>query len=223
MSWIAMSDLHFGHNSILDFERGDAFSTIEQHDEQLVELIERKLKRLSSCHDEFWFLGDWGLLREDLFEKMVRIFATAKCRKYAILGNHDGGEETKKQLEKLFDRVYDYPQYISNRIVLSHFPCAVWGDQVNVHGHLHGSKLNSPNHICASVHVAGYKPITSNYVTAILGRGPRYNRRFLWEPWADMYQFTRKKPDVIMDKDRVIDLAASRVLQRLAENQDNSA
>lgn len=44
-----------------------------------------------------------------------------------------------------------------------------------------------------------------------------YNRRFLWEPWADKYQFAQKKEDVVYDKDRNIDLAASRVIQRLVQ------
>lgn len=221
MTWMCTSDWHFNHcndantGGILKFERGDKFATIQEHDKYIVDLVRRWLKKLHK-DDTFYFLGDFGRPTDDIFYELFYIFKTAKCRKVAIRGNHDHEAETA-QLKQLFDEVYDYPIWISNRIILSHFPCAVWKDQLNIHGHLHGSVLDSPNHLCASLHVANYQPINSHIANGCLGRLPKYNRRFLWEPWADKYRFTQKKEDVVYDKDKIIDLSASRILQRLTD------
>ena len=215
------SDWHLNHcndantDGILKFERGDKFATIQEHDKYIVDFVRRWLKKLHK-DDTFYFLGDFGRPTDDIFYELLYIFKTAKCRKVAIRGNHDHEAETA-QLKQLFDEVYDYPIWISNRIILSHFPCAVWKDQLNIHGHLHGSVLDSPNHLCASLHVANYQPINSHIANGCLGRLPKYNRRFLWEPWADKYRFTQKKEDVVYDKDKIIDLSASRMLQRLTD------
>jgi calcineurin-like phosphoesterase family protein len=220
-NFLITSDWHFGHandvntKGILAFERGNKFNTIQEHDKYITECIEKWLHKLAT-EDTFYFLGDFGRPDSKTLSELVRIFVEAKCHKVAIRGNHDHETETEI-MKTLFDKVYDYPIYISNRIVLSHFPCNVWKDQINIHGHLHGSVLNSPNHVCASIHVAQYQPINNHIVNGCLGRLPKYNRRFLWEPWADKYQFTQKKEDVVYDKDRNIDLAASRVIQRFVQ------
>lgn len=220
-NFLITSDWHFGHandvntKGILAFERGNKFNTIQEHDKYITECIEKWLHKLAP-EDTFYFLGDFGRPNSKTLSELVRIFVEAKCHKVVIRGNHDHETETEI-MKTLFDEVYDYPIYISNRIVLSHFPCNVWKDQINIHGHLHGSVLNFTNHICASIHVAQYQPINNHIVNGCLGRLPKYNRRFLWEPWADKYQFTQKKEDVVYDKDGNIDLAASRVIQRLAQ------
>ena len=216
------SDWHLNHcndantGGILKFERGDKFATIQEHDRYVVALVRQWLKKLHK-DDTFYFLGDFGRPTSDIFYELLYIFKTARCHKVAIRGNHDHEAETV-QLKQLFDKVYDYPIWISNRIILSHFPCAVWKDQLNIHGHLHGSVLDSPNHLCASLHVANYQSINSHIANGYLERLPKYNRRFLWEPWADKYRFTQKKEDIIYDKDRKIDLSASRLLQRLKQD-----
>lgn len=208
-------DWHFNHSQILDFERGKKFDTIYQHDMYIVNCIKKWLNKLGP-EDTFYFLGDFGLPNEDILNQLNDIFALAKCNTVAIRGNHDREQESAI-LDKIFDKVYDYPIYISQRIVLSHFPCAVWDDQINIHGHLHNSMLNSVNHICASIHVANYSSISDQQSQSQLGKVKKYNRRFLWEPWADKYKFTGKKKDYIYNKDGIIDLSASRVLQRLTD------
>lgn len=219
MNFLCSGDWHFNHEEILKFERGNKFNTIQEHDKYITECIEKWLHKLAP-EDTFYFLGDFGRPDSKILSELVRIFIEAKCHKVAIRGNHDHEAETA-QLKQLFDEVYDYPIWISHRIVLSHFPCAVWKDQLNIHGHLHGSVLDSPNHLCASLHVANYQPISNHMVNGNLGRLPKYNRRFLWEPWADKYRFTQKKEDCIYDKDWNIDLAASRVMQCLNQGPHN--
>lgn len=56
-----------------------------------------------------------------------------------------------------------------------------------------------------------------------LGSLPKRDIRFLWEWFAPYYRFTKKKEDCIYDKDGNIDLAASRVMQRLNQGPHNKS
>lgn len=221
-NFLITSDWHFGHandvntKGILAFERGNKFNTIQEHDKYITECIEKWLHKLAP-EDTFYFLGDFGRPDSNALSELARIFIEAKCHKVAIRGNHDHETETKI-MKTLFDEVYDYPIYISDRIILSHRPHVEMDQSVlNVSGHLHGSTLNLPNYMCASIHVNGYKPITSQQTQGKLGSLPKRDIRFLWEWFAPYYKFTQKKEDVVCDKDGNIDLAASRVIQRLVQ------
>lgn len=220
-----MSDFHFNHynqeqdRGIISFERTH-FKTIEEHDQCLI----NTLKSIADKYGEgsvFWFLGDFGDLS---YLYVFNFFREKGITVNFMLGNHDHQEDIP-YIQNFVDNIYEYPIYISQKIVLSHFPVAVYPDQCNIHGHLHGSKLQDINHINASVHVADYRPITDNNIAAIFAKLPKFNRRFLYEPWANDYQFTQKKEDVIMDRDGRIDLSASRLLQKIntdCRKQENS-
>lgn len=207
-----ISDPHFGHYSestnrgIITFERTQ-FDTIQEHDSWVREMF-IQLAGKAKPRDEVWVLGDWGdtnaLWVMDLFN----------CKTFFVYGNHDAAADLEK-FKIHFDEVYQYPVYLSNKLVVSHIPVAVFEDQINVHGHLHGVVLDSPNYICCSVHVADYRPITDQHINGQFAKLPKYNRRFLWEPFAHMMKFTQERADVIKDKNGRIDLAASRVLQKL--------
>lgn len=207
-----ISDPHFGHYSestnrgIITFERTQ-FDTIQEHDNWVREMF-IQLAEKAKPEDEVWVLGDWGdtsaLWVMDLFN----------CETFFVYGNHDSVSDLEK-FKIHFDEVYQYPIYLSNKLVVSHIPVAVFEDQINVHGHLHGAILDSPNYICCSVHVANYKPITDQHINGQFAKLSKYNRRFLWEPFAHMMKFTQEREDVIKDKNGRIDLAASRVLQKL--------
>ena len=228
MAWMCTSDWHLNHyndtntGGILKFERGDKFATIQEHDRYVVDLVRQWLKKLHK-DDTFYFLGDFGRPTSDTFYELLYIFKTARCHKVAIRGNHDHEAETA-QLKQLFDEVYDYPIYLSDRLILSHRPHVEMDTSVlNISGHLHGSTLNLPNYMCASLHVNGYKPITSQQAQGKLGSLPKRDIRFLWEWFAPYYRFTQKKEDVIYDRDGNIDLAASRVMQRLNQGPHNKS
>lgn len=228
MSFLCTSDWHLHHakdndtGGILEFERGNRFGTIQEHDNCIVELVRRWIKKLGK-DDVFYFLGDFGRPTDETFQELKDIFQKARCHTVAIRGNHDHEAETE-QLKELFDEVHDYPIYISDRIILSHRPHVEMDTSVlNVSGHLHGSTLSLPNYMCASIHVNGYKPITSQQVQGKLGSLPKRDIRFLWEWFAPYYKFTQKKEDCIYDKDGNIDLAASRMMQRLNQGPHNKS
>ncbi len=219
--FFVISDTHFGHENILKFERKNLFKSIEEHDEKLLAIWEKCLRNLGK-DDTFYFLGDFCALGQEqkYIERLLLPMNEAPCRKVMIMGNHDKGID-KELLYGLFDEIYDYPVYISHRVVLSHFPCAVYPSQLNVHGHTHGMKIYGNNHICASIHVNNYNPVSSKTVESALGKVANWNTRFLYEPWAGDYQLVQHHDDAIADADGRIDLSASRVMMQLKSMTTN--
>lgn len=213
------SDWHFNHydydtkRGIITFERNQ-FDNIKQHDQAIVKFCEHWSERWAA-DSEFWFLGDFGDLS---YLWVFDLFAYQGIKIHFLLGNHDHKEDIDK-IKKHVDYVHEYPVFLSQKLVVSHFPVAVYEDTINIHGHLHSSKLQDINHINANIHVAQYQPIDQNKIAAVWSKLPKFNRRFLYEPWANDYKFIQKKEDVIMDYDGNIDLSASRLLQKL--NSDN--
>lgn len=207
-----ISDLHFGHyyngRGIITFERTQ-FKTIEEHD-GYIEAVISKLCRKLQPGDEVWNLGDFGSLTKLYTVDWIK--ATG-AKAYFLYGNHDRQSDLS-QFEHYFDQVFLYPVYLSQKLVISHYPVAVYPDSVNICGHLHGAKLQDINHVCASIHVANYQPITDKSLNTIFSKLPKFTRRFLYEPWANDYQFIQPKEDVIMDPNGNIDLSASRLLQK---------
>ena len=208
-----ISDLHFGHywngRGIINFERTQ-FKTIEEHDGYIEAMISSLCRKLRPG-DEVWNLGDFGNLE---YLETVNWIKDTGAKTYFVYGNHDVQADLP-YFEKYFDQVFLYPVYLSQKLVVSHYPVAVWYDSINVHGHLHAAKLQDINHVCASIHVANYQPITDKSLDTVFSRLPKFNRRFLYEPWANDHQFIQPKEDVIMDYDGKIDLSASRLLQKL--------
>jgi hypothetical protein len=68
--------------------------------------------------------------------------------------------------------------------------------------------------------VANYKPITDSHINGQFAKLPKYNRHFLWEPFAHLMRFTQEKADVVMNRDGLIDLSASRLLQKLNKEKE---
>lgn len=210
-----ISDTHFGDydlqtkRGVITFERTQ-FETIMDHDLAVSKMIEEIAKKVKPG-DEFWHLGDFGRL-DWLFE--IQRFKDIGVVTHLILGNHDAAADIP-EFEKYFQYVHQYPVYLSKKLVLSHEPVGVWDSVINVHGHLHGSIIDKPNYINASIHVANYKPITDKHIANAYTKIPKWCMRFLYEPYANMYKFIQQKEDVIMNKDGCIDLSASRLLMKL--------
>lgn len=226
---VCTSDSHLSHSNkdgisggILKFERGKRFANIQEHDEFIIQCWDSWMTKADKRDGEFWFLGDFGKPSEELFDKIKRVFDAHTCRKCAIFGNHDG-ELEQDMMNQLFDYTSKYPVYISKRVVLSHEPAPVWENTfLNVHGHTHASYLAGNSYLCASIHVANYQPITSERIASRLGKLDKYDTRFLWEPWADKYIFTKDKKDVIKYKSGRVDLSASRLLHYLNHDERSS-
>lgn len=194
-----ISDPHFGHKNILRFERTQ-FSTIEEHDDFIVNMVNEVVGET----DELYILGDVGNL-----DTARRI----KCRCILVMGNHDN--QTVARYKSFFAEVYSHPIYLKDNIVLSHIPIPVISNVLNVHGHLHGSRLDSVNHLNLSANMIGYKPISEDQLYLLASRLPKQNTRFLEEWYADLYVFDRheERLDVVTDSNGRILLTESRTLR----------
>jgi len=178
-----ISDLHFGHywngRGIINFERTQ-FKTIEEHD-GYIEAVISKLCRKLKPGDEVWNLGDFGIPEEEYFETVNWIKQTG-AKAYFVYGNHDAQADLP-YFEKYFNQVFLYPVFLSQKLVVSHYPVAVWYDSVNVHGHLHSAKLQDINHVCASIHVTNYQPVTDRNLDSVFSKLPKFNSERSVQKW----------------------------------------
>lgn len=228
-NFLITSDLHFGHRGILRMERANRFSTLEEHDSWMEEFLEKGFRNLSNeatlggpQENTLYFLGDWGIATPEIFQRLKSASDQSFCRKVAIRGNHDE-ELAMEQMEELGFEVSEVPIFLSKRVMLSHHPILFESDTyLNVSGHLHGAKLSKRNHMCASVAVANYNYVSKEWVNKKVSTLDTYDMRFLYEPFAQYYQFNNSplRQDVIADKEGRIDLAATRTLDFLSRRQE---
>ena len=199
-----ISDLHFGHEGILRLER-DQFKNIKEHDEYIIEKINKQVK----ITDELWILGDIGDPKQ-----LMRV----NGKKYIILGNHD--KRSIKEYEAVASKVYKYPVYYSNRVLLSHHPHPVPKCTLNVHGHLHGAVLDSPNHINLSINDQGYKMFSERDLQTAVNQLPKASLGFLEEWYADLYKFSGARDDVVIDENGRVRLAESIEMRKEMFNEE---
>lgn len=153
-----ISDTHFGHANILKFKRNDdtplrPFSTIEEHDEFMVESWNKIVRPV----DSIYHLGDVVINR-----RCLPILKRLNGKKRLVRGNHDIFR-TAEYLE-YFDEILGYRVFndTPKRFICSHIPIhpeslSRW--TANVHGHLHANKLADERYICISVEHTEYRPL----------------------------------------------------------------
>ena len=154
------SDTHLSHPSILYFHpkrrmaagitleelQADKKTAIEKHDEWLIDLWNKTIKK----QDNIYILGDFCLGNRERTEQILK---RLNGKKYLIRGNHD---KSCKGLENYFEWVGDikeakfthnqYP-FISPdetfAVELCHFPMLTWNRRphgtCHLHAHSHGS------------------------------------------------------------------------------------
>lgn len=136
------SDLHFFHKNIVKYTgRPWAF------DQQTDELIERWNSRVGLL-DEVYHLGDFAFVKDAEVDKVVDIIKQLNGRIHFIRGNHD-----QRQLWQAVGQhrlahvewVRDYAEIKDgrNKVVMCHYPLAIWNRSHHgswmLHGHCHGS------------------------------------------------------------------------------------
>ena len=199
-----ISDLHFGHTNLLKFERR-LFDTIEEHDNYIITSINKAVKNT----DTLYILGDIGNV-----EKVRQL----NGRKIFIMGNHD--KRPIKEYEAYFAEVYDKPIFFRKDILLSHEPCPVPLGTLNIHGHLHGSKLANEQHYNVSAHVIDYAPIDITFFYNYVAKLPKGSEKFLEEWYANEYTFLAPRGDVVSDPNgRVLLSETKRLRAKLFNNE----
>lgn len=203
-----INDMHVNQagepRGVILFERTQ-FKTIQEHDAYIHNMLISWAQKHPDCG--LWILGDFGDTTYLYWIDEMRAYG---CEVYFLYGNHDSTSDFDKFKEH-FNEVYRYPTYITKRVLLSHepqYPMVAGG--LNVHGHLHGSKLDSIQHLTVSCNDIQYNPISVNPIVKRLVQIPKASYKFLEEPFADKYIFFKSRPDIVIDKKGKIDLKASR-------------
>lgn len=145
-----VSDTHFSHKNILKYEaEARPFSSIEEHDEVLIENWNKCVKK----NDTIWHLGDVGFGANNL----ERILPRLNGNKRLVLGNHDcyNLDIYVKYFSKIFGVVF------FKEFVLSHVPLHRNNTRVlcNLHGHLHSRTVGEPEYYNCSVEQHKLSPV----------------------------------------------------------------
>ncbi len=130
-----VSDLHFDHEHVLDFQNNRPWASLEEMNEALIESINNYVRRDDTLVHlgDFSFGGRHSVLK---FGGQLKVL-----RKYAIVGNHDH----PKHLNQVFSEVDFYAEcgYGARKFILCHYPILHWNARrhgsIHLHGHTHGA------------------------------------------------------------------------------------
>ncbi|MFC4812457.1 phosphoesterase [Paenibacillus sp. GCM10023250] len=149
-----ISDHHFGHTHIIDFE-SRPFKNAEEMDETMI----AKWNAVVGEGDKVFHLGDFSFLNRDRTRAIVE---RLNGYKHLILGNHDRGRGRQWWLDAGFDEVSEHPIIYQDFFFLSHEPMYMNRHMpyVNVHGHIHGQKYEGAHHFNVCVEHWDYAPLT---------------------------------------------------------------
>ena len=170
MSVLFTSDLHLGHEKILETR---PFSNIEEHDKYLLSQWNLKVEP----RDDIYILGDLSFRSVHGIEFYLN---QMKGRKHLIIGNHDSQWiKHVDDLGKYFQSIESLAtiKYEKKKLVLCHFPMLEWsgsryvesGTSYLIHGHIHDSKETGsyeyikehlPHALNAGVDINGFCPVT---------------------------------------------------------------
>lgn len=149
-----ISDHHFGHKSIIDFENRPFVDVNE-----MTATMIANWNAVVSKDDKVFHLGDFSFLNK---ERTKAIVTELNGYKVLILGNHDRGRSRAWWLDVGFDEVSEYPIIYKNFFFLSHEPLYMNKQMpyVNVHGHIHSQKYEGLQYYNVSVEHWDYKPVS---------------------------------------------------------------
>ena len=129
-----ISDMHFGHKNILNYDRRP-FDNTEQMDEKLIRRWNERVGR----DDTVYVLGDAFFKGE---EKSMAIIKRLNGHKHLIRGNHD---RNNGRLLKQWESVGEYAEIKDGgcTVVLSHYPMMFYNHQregaIMLYGHVHNT------------------------------------------------------------------------------------
>jgi calcineurin-like phosphoesterase family protein len=148
-----ISDHHFGHKNIIDFE-ARPFHDVEQMNREMIE----RWNSVVNKKDKVFHLGDFSFLN---LEKTKDILSKLNGYKTLIMGNHDRGRSRAWWLEAGFNEVNEHPIIYGGFFFLSHEPMYMNKHMpyVNIHGHIHGLKYEGNQFVNVSVEQWDYKPV----------------------------------------------------------------
>ncbi len=173
------SDLHFGHQNIIQYcDR--PWSTAEQMDAALIENWNARV----GPDDVVYVLGDmfWCDAR-----RAIEILRRLHGVKRIVLGNHDQLVRKDDSVRKLFDAILPdlHEESIDGtHVVMCHYPLLSWNRAFRggymLHGHSHNTipfRAESGRRLDIGVDAQGYAPISWNEVRKTLDAVPPVDPR----------------------------------------------
>lgn len=157
-----IADTHFGHANILKFDPPRPFSSIEEHDEHIIDNWNKVVKPF----DKVYHCGDVAFKKP-----CMEYFNRLNGIKRLVKGNHDLFPD--RLYTEHFKQIHGVKHlHIDGfRCVVTHVPihpnCIErWG--INIHGHLHFNTIPDPRYFCVSVEQINYTPISLEEIKALL-------------------------------------------------------
>lgn len=185
MIWLT-EDCHFGHEQVVTKMSRKGFASIEEHDIQLLDNINRLVDR----GDTLWILGDFTFAYPRHYKSQIR------CKDVRlILGNHDNRNRSKAAFKLVYD-VRDI-KIKEQRCFLSHYSHAFWPAShygaFHCYGHNHAQRESTldycfPGRRSMDVGVDNIKRLYGEYRP--ISEDELYER-LISEPGHDLVSFYR--------------------------------
>jgi calcineurin-like phosphoesterase family protein len=166
MDWFS-SDLHFGHQAMMD-KRG--FDSLDAMDKTIVKNWNDRVGR----KDNGYLIGDISFARPGYTLDMLN---EMNGTLYLIRGNHD--KRMKDFVRQRFVSTFDYFELKKKEcglVVMCHYPFFVWNRShygtIHLHGHSHGSLPQLGKKLDVGVDAQGMAPISFEEVLERLQNVP---------------------------------------------------
>ena len=155
MALFAISDLHFGHNNVIEYD-GRPFGSIDQMNEALIE----NWNNTVGPTDTVFVLGDFSLRGETWpLDQLAGHL-------HLIWGNHDTNK-VRNHPRWLTSDYYKSQKHGGVRFHMTHAPHESWfgsgHGSIHLHGHCHGKMRKRPNRWDMWVGNWDYRPQSMDY------------------------------------------------------------
>lgn len=133
-----VSDIHFGHARVLEFDNRP-WSNVEEMDKAIIKNWNERV----DIFDDVYILGDISWYN---VSKTIDILQRLNGYKHLIIGNHDNAFLKTKDFRDCFIEIANYKELdngTNNKIVLSHYPLVTFNKcyygWYHLYGHVHNS------------------------------------------------------------------------------------
>lgn len=128
-----ISDLHFYHENIIEYENRP-FKDVEEMNAKLIE----NWNKVVSDDDLVYILGDLSFGNIKATEEILK---QLKGDKILIKGNHDIFLDSKKFDRNLFIGIYDYleVEIFDCKFIMCHYPLTLHNGDIHLYGHIHSN------------------------------------------------------------------------------------
>ena len=175
MIWFT-SDTHFFHANVIKY-CGRPFSSIEEHDEQLV----RRWNHCVQRGDTVYHLGDFAVANKVDEDRVDALLQRLNGQKFLITGNHERDAVTRNKrwckVTPYHEIKADFGDIHKQRIVMCHYALRTWNGMHRgswmLHGHSHGNLPDIGGKIMdVGTDCHGYAPVNIQTVKAIMRLRP---------------------------------------------------